>query len=56
LFCDSYGGFFNDLLVTTLDGTIATEERDRVSILIGQQLNLEMARLAGKFHNKYRRA
>jgi hypothetical protein len=36
LLCDSHGGFFDDLLVTTLDGTIATEERDRVSILISQ--------------------
>ena len=36
LLCNGHGGFFNDLLVTTLDGTIATEERDRVSILISQ--------------------
>jgi hypothetical protein len=36
LLCDGYGGFFDDLLVTTLDGTTAAQERDRVSIPISQ--------------------
>jgi hypothetical protein len=33
---DGHGGFFDDFLVPTLDGTIATKERDRVAILISQ--------------------
>jgi hypothetical protein len=33
---DGHRGFFNDLLVATLDGTIAAEERNRISILISQ--------------------
>lgn len=36
LLCDGHWGFFNDLLVPTLDGTIAAEERDGVAVLVSQ--------------------
>jgi len=31
---DGYGGFFDDLLVTTLDRTVSAEERHCIAILI----------------------
>jgi len=53
---DGDRGFFDDLLMSSLDGTISTKERDIRAILIGQQLNLQMPSIPCHFHDKNRRA
>jgi hypothetical protein len=50
LFSDGHWGFFDDLLMTTLDRAITPEQRYRVAILIGQQLNFQVTRLACELH------
>ncbi|RUP43013.1 hypothetical protein BC936DRAFT_137776 [Jimgerdemannia flammicorona] len=50
------GRLLNDLLVATLDGAVAPEERNGVAVLIGKELNLEMACVAGELHDEDGRA
>ena len=37
--------FFNELLMAALDGAFALEERNHVAVLVGQDLELDVARL-----------
>ena len=53
---DGDGSLFDNLLVTSLNGTITTEQGDVVSVLISKKLDLKMAGVAGKLHDKDRRA
>ncbi|RUS22134.1 LOW QUALITY PROTEIN: hypothetical protein BC937DRAFT_90266 [Endogone sp. FLAS-F59071] len=46
----------DDLLVTTLHRAIAAEEGDGVAVLVGQQLNLKMTRVARELHDENGRA
>jgi hypothetical protein len=39
---DGDGRLFDDLLVSSLDGTVSTKKRDRIPILIGNELDLQM--------------
>ena len=56
LFSNSHGGLLDNLLVTTLDGAITTEEGNVVAVLISQQLHLEMASVTSQLHNEDRRS
>ncbi len=38
--------------MTTLDGAVTTEDADGVSVLVGEQLDLEMASRAGELHDE----
>ena len=40
------GRFFNQLLMAALDGALALEERSHVAVLVGQHLELDVARAA----------
>jgi hypothetical protein len=45
------GRFFNQLLVAALDGALALKERGHVAVLVGQDLELDVARLLDElFH------
>lgn len=52
---DADGSLLNDLLVSSLDGTVSTKEGDGIAVLIGEKLNLEMSSRAGKSHDEDRR-
>ncbi len=41
----SDGRFFDQLLMAALDGALALEERGHVAVLVGQHLELDVARL-----------
>jgi hypothetical protein len=40
-------GLFDDLLMTSLNGTISSKERNSVTVLIGNKLDFEMSSRAG---------
>ena len=44
--------FFNDLLVTPLNGTFALAQINHIAVLIAENLNLNMARLGNEFFDK----
>ncbi|CAI6094402.1 unnamed protein product [Clonostachys chloroleuca] len=48
--CD--GCFFDNLLVTSLNGTVSAKERDVVSVLISQKLHLQMSGIASQLHDE----
>ncbi len=41
--------FFDDLLVTALHGAVAFAQEDRIAVLVGQHLDLDMARVLQEF-------
>ena len=43
---DSNGSLLDDLLMPPLYGTVTSEKRDRVAILVSKKLNLQVTRLA----------
>jgi hypothetical protein len=49
---DSDRSLLNNLLMTTLNGTITTEQGDVVTVLISQQLNLQMAGVSSQLHDE----
>ena len=51
---DGDGGLLNDLLVSSLDGAVSSEQRDGVSVLVRKQLDLEMSRRPGEGHDEDR--
>ena len=46
------GGLFHHLLMTTLNGTFTLASIDDVAVLVGNQLDFDMARLRDKFFNE----
>src|SRR5271168_4026787 len=52
LLCNRNRGLLNNLLMSSLDGTISAEERNVVSILVSQQLNFQMSSISSKLHNE----
>ena len=53
--CNGDRGLFNDLLVSSLNRTVSAKDRDVVSVLIGEQLHLQVSGVTGKLHNEDRR-
>ena len=53
--CNGDWGLFNDLLVSSLNRTVSAKDRDVVSVLIGEQLHLQVSGVTGELHNKDRR-
>ncbi|GFZ47133.1 hypothetical protein JCM24511_04876 [Saitozyma sp. JCM 24511] len=49
---DGDGGLLDDLLVTTLDRAVTAEEGDGVAVLVGDELDLEMASGSGELHDE----
>jgi hypothetical protein len=52
LVCYNDWGLFNDLLMTPLDGTVSTEDRDGSSFFVGKKLNFQVTCIGGKFHDE----
>ena len=52
---DGHGCLLDDLLVSALDRTVATEKRNGVAVLISEKLDLQVTRLAGELHDEDRR-
>mmetsp|Transcript_12565 Transcript_12565/g.18855 ORF Transcript_12565/g.18855 Transcript_12565/m.18855 type:complete len:308 (+) Transcript_12565:5648-6571(+) len=50
--CSNRWSLLNDLLMTTLNTAITTVQCNRIAILISKQLNLQMPRVGGQFHDK----
>ena len=49
------GRFLDDFLVPTLHGAVALAQMDRVAVFVGENLNLDMARILKKFFQVDRR-
>jgi hypothetical protein len=46
------GSLLDNLLMSTLDRTVTTEQRDVVAVLISEQLDFQMSGVAGKLHDE----
>src|SRR5699024_263084 len=53
--CNGERGLFNDLLESSLNRTVSAEVRELVSVLIGEQLHLQVSGVTGKLHDEDRR-
>lgn len=47
-------GFFDNFLMSSLNGTISAEKRDSIAVIISKQLHFQMPRTFCQFHNEYR--
>ena len=52
--CDGYRGLFNNLLMSTLDGTITSKKGNSIYILVSKKLYLKVTSLASELHNENR--
>lgn len=52
---DDSRSFLDDLLMSPLYRTVPSEQRDSVSVLIGQQLHFQMTSALGQLHHENRR-